>query len=105
MLDVQTITDRESKQILLDVLADHTSRSILNAIIDIPKSIREISDETRVPLRTVYKKSQQFHDSKLLKVSGFVTESGKKYFLYKSLIRSIVTSYNNNVLTVEVTKN
>ena len=101
----QTVTDEKLKQVLLEVLADSSSRMILDVIIDVPKSMLEISKETQVPLRTVYRKVQLMHDSKLLKISGAITESGKKHFLYKSMIHSIITSYHSRILTVDITKN
>ena len=89
----ESVTDDKLKQVLLDVLSDEPSRKILDAIIDMPKSILEISNDTQVPIRTVYRKIQSLHDSKLLKISGTITDSGKKYFLYKSKIHSINVSY------------
>jgi len=101
----QTITDDSLKQTLLVALSDDSSRKILDAIIDVPKSILEISNDTQVPMRTVYRKIQLLHDSKLLKISGTITDSGKKYFLYKSKIHSITVSYQKNNLIVNMIKN
>ena len=101
----QSITDDSLKQTLLSALSDDSSRNILDAIIDVPKSILEISNDTQVPMRTVYRKIQLLHDSKLLKISGTITDSGKKYFLYKSKIHSITVSYQKNNLIVNMIKN
>ncbi|WP_246271073.1 ArsR family transcriptional regulator [Nitrosopumilus cobalaminigenes] len=99
------IDDEEIRQTFLNIISDNSSRMILDSIIDTAKSILEISDETQVPLRTVYRKIQLFHDSKLLKISGTVTDSGKKYFLYKSKVRSISISYHPKELIVNIIKN
>ena len=101
----QTILDGDLKQILLTVLSDDASRKILDAIIDVPKSILEISVTTQVPIRTVYRKIQTLHDSQLLKISGTITDGGKKFFLYKSKINSITVSYQKNNLIVNMIKN
>jgi len=101
----ENITNENLKQDLLNILSDEHSRKILDAIIDVPKSILEISNDTKVPMRTVYRKVQSFHDSQLLKISGNITDSGKKYFLYKSKIRSISAAYHQNNLVVNVIKN
>lgn len=101
----QTILDGDLKQILLTVLSDDASRKILDAIIDVPKSILEISVDTKVPIRTVYRKIQTLHDSQLLKISGTITDGGKKFFLYKSKINSITVSYQKNNLIVNMIKN
>ena len=99
------ITNDELKEIFLNVLSDNSSRRILDAIIDTPKSILEINDETQVPMRTVYRKIRSMHDCNLLKISGTITDTGKKYFLYKSKIRSISASYYQSNLIVKVIKN
>ena len=100
----ESVTDDKLKQVLLDVLSDEPSRKILDTIIDTPKSILEISNDTQVPIRTVYRKIQSLHDSKLLKISGTITDSGKKYFLYKSKIHSITVSYEQSDLSVNMIK-
>ena len=106
MSDNKLIISEDSlKQTYLAVIADESSRKIFDTITDVPKSILEISNETQVPIRTVYRKIQSFHDSNLLKISGTITDSGKKYFLYKSKIHSISASYNPNHLEVYVTLN
>jgi len=105
ILTDKPIVDDSLKQNLLAALSDDSSRKILDAIIDVPKSILEISNDTQVPMRTVYRKIQSFHDSNLLKISGTITDSGKKYFLYKSRIHSITVSYQKNNLTVNMIKN
>lgn len=99
------IQDEKIKQSYLNAISDEYSRRLLDAIMDIPKSSLEISHEAQIPLRTVYRKIQTLHDSNLLKVSGAITDDGKKYLLYKSKIRSIITKYSKNTLLVKVTKN
>ena len=100
----ESVTDDKLKQLLLDVLSDEPSRKILDTIIDTPKSILEISSDAQVPIRTVYRKIQSLHDYKLLKISGTITDGGKKYFLYKSKIHSITVSYEQSNLKVDMIK-
>ena len=105
MVSVETVADEDLKDTLLTILSDKPSRMILDTILDVPKSILEISNDTQVPLRTVYRKIQFLHDSRMLKISGTITDNGKKYFLYKSKIHSIITTYHKKILTVKITKN
>ena len=99
------IAGNDIKQSYLSAISDEYSRKILDTIIDVPKSILEISTESQIPLRTVYRKIQALQDSSLLKVSGAMTDDGKKYFLYKSKIRSVIMTYSKNTLLVKVITN
>ena len=95
----------ELNQSYLDAINDKNSRKLLDSIMDIPKSILEISTETNIPLRTAYRKIQALCDSKLVKVSGNLSKGGRKFFLYKSKIRSVVIKYEKNHFTAKIIKN
>ena len=87
---------------LLWILADEYSRTILKNIENIPKSAIEISAETRIPISTVYRRMQTLQDQNLVQISGCISEDGKKYFLYKSKIKSIRATFDDT-LDVKVT--
>jgi len=70
-----------------------------------PKSAMEISAETKIPISTVYRRLQSLYDNKLLRISGTISDDGKKYFLYKSRVKAIFTSFNGNFVEVEVVPN
>ncbi|MDH3618062.1 MAG: ArsR family transcriptional regulator [Nitrosopumilus sp.] len=97
------VLTQELNQSYLDAIVDENSRKLLDSIIDIPKSVLEISIETKIPLRTVYRKIQGLNDARLVKISGSVTQSGRKYFLYRSKIRSIMVTYHKNHFSVKIT--
>lgn len=99
------IRDEDQKQVYLYLVSDQYSRKIMDSIMDIPKAILEISNETKIPLRTVYRKIQMLYDSKMLKISGSMTDDGKKYFLYKSKIRSISVRYSKENCIVSIKNN
>jgi hypothetical protein len=94
-----------SKDVLLRILADKYSRAILDATIDSPKSAIEISAECKIPISTAYRRVQELHDSKLLGISGSINDDGKKYFLYKSKIKSIMACFNGGLLEIEIVPN
>lgn len=95
----------EKRDLYMNCISDESIRKILISITDIPKSVIEISSEQNIPLRTVYRKIQFLFDNKLLKISGAITESGKKFFLYKSKIRGISSHFVENELVVRVISN
>ncbi len=101
------IEEPERKENFLEILSDKYCRSILEAIMDTPKSAIEVSREKIIPLSTVYRRIQQLHDSKMIRTSGVITEEGKRLFLYKSKIKEVNTRFSDGKLDVEVvfTKN
>lgn len=104
---MQTVTqlkieEPQRKETFLEILSDKYCRSILEAIMDTPKSAIEVSREKIIPLSTVYRRIQQLHDSKMIRTSGVITEEGKRLFLYKSKIKEVNTCFSGGKLDVEV---
>ncbi|MEK6871064.1 MAG: helix-turn-helix domain-containing protein, partial [Thermoproteota archaeon] len=90
---------------ILEVISDKYCRAILENSMEKPKSAMEISAETKIPISTVYRRLQTLHDNKLLGISGTISDDGKKYFLYKSRVKAISTSFNGSNIEVEVVPN
>jgi len=89
LIQPRKIEDEKRKQVILETLADQYSQDILQTIMDKPKSVTDITAETRIPVSTVYRRIQLLHDNKIVSISGTISDDGKKYFLYRSKIRSI----------------
>ncbi|MDH5463696.1 MAG: ArsR family transcriptional regulator [Nitrosopumilus sp.] len=105
ILNQLKIEESESKESFLEVLSDKYCRSILEAIMDMPKSAIEVSREKSIPLSTVYRRIQLLHDSKMIQTSGVITEEGKRLFLYKSKIKEINTSFHDGKIDVNIVFN
>ena len=105
LLEGKQIQEQTSKDILLRILADKYSRAILEATMDSPKSAIELSSDCQIPISTAYRRVQELHDNKLLGISGSINEDGKKYFLYKSKVKAIMTCFKGNSLEVEIVPN
>jgi predicted transcriptional regulator len=90
---------------LLSVVADKYCRSILEAIMDVPKSTIEIASEKKIPLSTVYRRIQTLHDNNLVQTSGMITDEGKRLFLYKSRIKGIKSKFESGKLEIELILN
>jgi len=99
------IEEPERKESFLEILSDKYCRSILEAIMDTPKSAIEVSREKIIPLSTVYRRIQQLHDSKMIRTSGVITDEGKRLFLYKSKIKAVNTSFHDGKIDVDVVFN
>lgn len=82
---------------ILWILSDLYCRTILRNIRDIPKSCMEISAECKIPISTVYRRMQYLQDQRLVQTSGTISSEGRKYFLYKSKIRSIHALFDDKL--------
>jgi hypothetical protein len=99
------VQEEVTKDVMLRILADKYSRAILNATMDSPKSAIDLSAECKIPISTAYRRVQELHDNKLLGISGSINDDGKKYFLYKSKIKSIMACFNGGSLEIEIVPN
>ena len=105
LLQGKPVQEETTKDVLLRILADKYSRAILESTMDSPKSAIEISAECKIPISTAYRRVQGLHDQKLLGISGSINDDGKKYFLYKSKVKSIMTCFNGSTIEVEIVPN
>ena len=99
------IEDEQRKEAILNIISDKYCRQILYSTIDRPKSAIEISSENKIPISTVYRRIQTLHDNKLVGVTGSISSEGKKYFLYKSKVKAISSSYDGNEIEIQVVPN
>ena len=99
------IEEDARKDAILQVISDKYCRAILEACMDKPKSAMEISAESKIPISTVYRRLQTLHDNKLLGISGSISDDGKKYFLYRSKVKAIASSFNGGFVEIEVVPN
>ncbi len=99
------IEDDQKKEAILSIISDKYCRQILHSTIDRPKSAMEISSESKIPISTVYRRIQTLHDNKLVGVTGSISSEGKKYFLYKSKVKAITSSYDGNQIEIQVVPN
>ncbi len=105
LIQSQKIMDDDRKQVILEILADKYCKLILHNTLEKPKSAMEISNEENIPISTVYRRLQTLYDAKLLAISGSINQDGKKYFLYKSRVKSISLKCNLEVTSVELIPN
>lgn len=105
LISGRKIEEDSRKDAILEVMADKYCRAILENTMDKPRSAMEVSAETKIPISTVYRRLQTLHDNKLLGISGTISDDGKKYFLYKSKVKAIATSFNENYVEIEVVPN
>lgn len=105
LIHSQKIMDDDRKQVILEILADKYCKLILHNTLEKPKSAMEISGEKKIPISTVYRRLQTLYDAKLLAISGSINQDGKKYFLYKSRVKSISLKCDLEVTSIELVPN
>ncbi len=92
----------EKKQKVLEVFSDNYTRIILSTMMESPKSALQITEETKIPLTTVYRKLRHLIEENLIRISGHIAENGKKNFLYKSKLKSFHIAFTKDRFTVLV---
>lgn len=102
--EISTVQSEKTHEIL-QVMADKYSRDILFITQDAPKSALNLAQETGIPISTVYRRIQKLYDNKLVRVSGEVTQEGKKHFLYQSKVKAILSKMVGDFITVEIVPN
>ena len=105
LIQSRKVTDDQRKQVILEILSDKYCKQILHNTLEKPKSAMEISGEKNIPISTVYRRLQTLYDAKLLAISGSINQDGKKYFLYKSKVKSISLQCDLEVTTVNLVPN
>lgn len=96
------IDQDEQKQKALEVFSDNYTRVILSTMMENPKSALQISDETKIPLTTVYRKLHHLLEDNLIRISGQIAENGKKNFLYKSKLKSFHVTFTKDRFAILV---
>jgi len=101
----RTIYDEQRKSEVLEMISDKYCRKILSITMKEHKSVNEISEETKIPISTIYRRVQMLHDGKLMRICGTINEDGKKSFMYKSKIKSISLFFNGDFIEIKIVPN
>ena len=94
--------DEQKNESLMELLGDKYSRIILGTVMTEPKSAVQICNETKIPISTTYRRLQSLYDNRLVRISGEISNEGKKYFLYKSKIKTISANFDGKSVQVRV---
>lgn len=93
-------------QKILEALADAQSRTILFSIIKQGKTASELSEKYRIPLSSVYKKISDLEIIALIRVEKWIlSESGKKFKVYRSRISKAEISIKKPEPVISLTRN
>lgn len=100
------IKDEKQKTAIANALIDEYSRKIINSTMDSSKSVMDIMREQEIPMTSAYRRIKTLLDNKLIRVEkSLVTEDGKRYYLYRSVIKSVVINYTDGNLVLDIVPN
>ena len=93
-------------QKVIEMLADTESRAILFSIIRRGKTAAELSEKHKIPLSSVYKKISDLEELTLLKVDSWrISDSGRKFKIYRSRIKNAEINIKKPEVTLILTPN
>jgi predicted transcriptional regulator len=94
------------KHAILTALADSEMVKILDCATFRPISVNEVIRDTGIPHSTAYRKIKWMLEEGLLFTEKInLTDEGKKFSLFRSTLKSIVTEYDQGKVTVQVEYN
>ena len=100
------IKDEKHKLAIANALIDEYSRKILNSTMENSKSVMDIMREQEIPMTSAYRRIKLLLDNKLIKVEkSLLTDDGKRYYLYRSAIKSVIINYIDGNLFLDITPN
>ena len=76
--------DVKDKPWQIEFFEDRLLMQIFVSLMNIPKSAKQISQETKIPISSVYRRLKKLEDKELLDRSGDISHEGAKTFFYKS---------------------
>ena len=100
------INNNELKMSILSALADKEMLKILDLSMYTSKSVNDILRDSDISYTTVYRKIKWLLDKELLVVDKInISPEGKKYTIFRSVLKSIIIRYKQNEIIVEAEKN
>lgn len=98
------IEENDRKKAVIRAILDDHSRLILEATMQMSKSVIDITREYNLPVTSAYRKVKELKEYGLLKVDRIIlTPDGKKFEMVRSTIRAVSVQFDNGTLDVDVT--
>ena len=102
----KVVTDPSMVKAILEAMSDDVSRKILTSTIERGKPVEEIAAEGGIPPSTTYRRVEELSEMGLMLVERIViSESGKRYSIFRSAFRGVLAELQSGHLHVEVTLN
>src|SRR6476646_9593707 len=100
------IKSQRLKKAISTASADDEMIKILDSVGNQAKSVRDIISEKDIPYTNAYRKTKWLLAEKLLVIDKIIiTQEGKKFSLFRSVLSSINVKYESNEILVEAEQN
>ena len=100
------ILDDDKARVMIQILSDKYSRSILFCTTVGSKSVEEVSRETKIPVSTCYRRIHDMKEQGVLVIDRIIlTNDGRKYEVYKSAIKDARINIEAGRMSVEAEPN
>jgi len=97
------INDPLQKEKIVKIFSESEARMVINATVQAPKSVAQISEELGLPPRSTYRHINELCEVGLLtRDRNILLDGGGKYVLYRSMVKSVSLKYDGNSNSVEV---
>ena len=98
------VFEQDRKDAVLHAMANDFTRKILLSTVAQARSVIEISVETGIPISTCYRRIRELLGLRLLRIDKtIITDDGKKYETFRSIIKDVKASISSEQISVEVT--
>jgi hypothetical protein len=100
------INDPKMAERVALAMSDSHTRKIISTTVAKAKSANDLSEELSLPLRSVYRYVEEMCELGLLTGERqALIESGGKYTLYRSMVKSVTVSFEGNRVEVDLIPN
>ncbi|MGI9566656.1 MAG: ArsR/SmtB family transcription factor [Nitrosopumilus sp.] len=102
LINPRCIDSSEKNESILLALSDPCCRKVLSSVSEKAKTVDGISKELGLSKSTIYRKLHWLEKTKLVRVSGTISDDGCKRFHYQNRIDSILTIYFDEGYTIKI---
>ena len=99
------VINQDRADLVLNAISDSERRRIITSVKNDFKTAHQISEETGIPIGTIYRKIRELYEKNLLISSGKINSHGRKEFAYKSKIQRIEMIFENDILDIKIYTN
>ena len=104
--DISVFNESHEAIPLLQNIANEATFKIILSIIDIAKTVLQISHEKKIPISSTYKKIRKLNYAGLVFIEKIeIDDKGKKVIFYKSKLKALEFSLKKDSILLKFQKN
>lgn len=87
---------------LLELLGDNYTREVLEAVMAMPRSGREVSEVTSVSKPTAFRRLNRLEEAGLVRTELAVDKSGHHHKEYRAVIEELTVEFGSDGITIDL---